>query len=103
MAYVYICPYFVVLPFPHYSFVFLCCFANTFPVEHYTITGRYLRARKTASDTNSSHTGDDDDDIAVDSSSPSSIEIITKLAANLVRQLLADMDLLFVSQPLTIE
>jgi hypothetical protein len=36
------------------------------------------------------------------SSSASSIEIITKLGANLVRQLLADADILFLSQPLTV-
>ena len=33
----------------------------------------------------------------------SSIEIISKLGANLVRQLLADADILFISQPLTIK
>ena len=35
-------------------------------------------------------------------SSLSSIEIITKLGTNLVRQLLADVDTLFISQPFTI-
>ena len=34
--------------------------------------------------------------------SPSSIEVITTMGADLVRQLLADVDVLFISQPLTI-
>lgn len=50
----------------------------------------------------------DDDKKNIDSSSPaaesslSSIETIAKMGADLVRHLLADVDLLFISQPLTI-
>ena len=56
---------------------------------------------------NTDYDNNDDDDDKHDGYNStvklsSSIDIVTKLSANLVRQLLADVDILFISQPLTI-
>ena len=102
-------PYFVSFLFLTFLFCVSRCFINTFSIEPNTI--RYLCAEKATSYTHNIHSGDDDDDdddanfIHSKSSSdvaPSSIEIITRLGANLASQLLADVDLLFISQPMTI-